>query len=37
MAQDRLCPACKKTRLSRYNHDPLCGPCMRASQACRPA
>ncbi len=32
MAQARLCPACSKTRLSRYNHDPLCAPCMRASQ-----
>ncbi len=32
MTQARLCPACKKTRLSRYNHDPLCAPSMRASQ-----
>lgn len=33
MAQARLCPACKMARLSRYNHDPLCAPCMRASKA----
>lgn len=36
MAPARLCPACKKTRLSRYNHDPLCAPCMRASQVAPP-
>jgi|HubBroStandDraft_1064217.scaffolds.fasta_scaffold15654_5 transcriptional regulator with XRE-family HTH domain len=36
MGQDRLCPACKKTRLSRYNHDPLCTPCVRASQMAPP-
>jgi transcriptional regulator with XRE-family HTH domain len=36
MAHDRLCPACRKTRLSRYNHDPLCAPCMRASQIAPP-
>lgn len=33
MAQVRLCPACRRTRLSRYNHDPLCAACMRASRA----
>jgi transcriptional regulator with XRE-family HTH domain len=32
MAQARLCPACRKTRLSRYNNDPLCAPCIRASR-----
>src|SRR6185437_10437313 len=32
MAQDRICPACRKTRLSRYNPDPLCAPCLRASR-----
>jgi transcriptional regulator with XRE-family HTH domain len=32
MAQARLCPACRKTRLSRYNPDPLCGPCTRAAR-----
>ena len=32
MGQAPLCPACRTTRLSRYNHDPLCGPCMRASR-----
>jgi hypothetical protein len=29
MAQVRLCPACRKTRLSRYNPEPLCAPCTR--------
>jgi transcriptional regulator with XRE-family HTH domain len=33
MAQARLCPACRKTRLSRYNPQPLCAPCTRAAQA----
>jgi transcriptional regulator with XRE-family HTH domain len=32
MAQARLCPACRKTRLSRYNPDPLCGPCTRGAR-----
>ena len=32
MAQARLCPACRKTRLSRYNPDPLCAPCTRAAR-----
>jgi transcriptional regulator with XRE-family HTH domain len=26
----RLCAACRATRLSRYNPDGLCGPCLRA-------
>ncbi|GAA4059335.1 helix-turn-helix transcriptional regulator [Actinomadura miaoliensis] len=25
---DRICPACRITRLSRYNPDPLCAPCI---------
>jgi len=32
MAQARLCPACRKTRLSRYNPEPLCAPCTRAAR-----
>jgi transcriptional regulator with XRE-family HTH domain len=36
MAQAPLCPACHKTRLSRYNHDPLCAPCMRAARTVPP-
>jgi transcriptional regulator with XRE-family HTH domain len=32
MAQARVCPACRKTRLSRYNPDPLCAPCTRAAR-----
>ncbi len=32
MAQTRLCPACRKTRLSRYNPQPLCAPCTRAAR-----
>jgi len=32
MAQVRLCPACRKTRLSRYNPQPLCAPCTRAAR-----
>jgi transcriptional regulator with XRE-family HTH domain len=33
VADVRLCPACRKTRLSRYNPDPLCAPCMRSARA----
>lgn len=29
-SDDRVCPACRVTRLSRYNSDPLCGPCLVA-------
>ncbi|QXJ25851.1 helix-turn-helix transcriptional regulator [Actinomadura graeca] len=29
-AGDRVCPACRITRLSRYNPDPLCGACLVA-------
>jgi transcriptional regulator with XRE-family HTH domain len=36
MGQAPLCPACRKTRLSRYNHDPLCAPCMRAARTVPP-
>ena len=32
MAQARLCPACRKTRLSRYNPESLCAPCVRAAR-----
>ncbi|MGH3911797.1 MAG: hypothetical protein ACRDTC_00055 [Pseudonocardiaceae bacterium] len=28
----RSCPACQITALSRYNPDPLCAPCTRASR-----
>lgn len=33
MAEAQLCPACRRTRLSRYNSDPLCAPCTRAARA----
>jgi transcriptional regulator with XRE-family HTH domain len=36
MAEARLCPACRSTRLSRYNRDPLCAPCVRASRSVPP-
>ena len=29
-SDDRVCPACCITRLSRYNTDPLCGACLVA-------
>lgn len=29
----RLCAACKKVRLSRYNKDLLCGPCTYAARS----
>lgn len=32
-AGKRLCPACQVTTLSRYNPDPLCGPCTRETTA----
>jgi transcriptional regulator with XRE-family HTH domain len=32
MPGGRLCPACRNTLLSRYNPDPLCGPCTRAAR-----
>ena len=32
MAEARLCPACRKTRLSRYNPESLCAPCTRAAR-----
>jgi hypothetical protein len=28
----RICPACRIIVLSRYNFDPLCGGCARASR-----
>lgn len=28
----RICPACRRATLSRYNADPLCGPCVRATR-----
>ncbi|WP_214409506.1 helix-turn-helix domain-containing protein [Sphaerisporangium fuscum] len=34
---ERLCPVCRRTRLSRYNRDPVCAPCLRASRGERPA
>lgn len=30
----RICLACRVTTLSRYNSDPLCAPCARASRDC---
>ncbi|MEV7013045.1 helix-turn-helix transcriptional regulator [Streptosporangium sp. NPDC051022] len=30
--EDRVCPACRITRLSRYNHEPLCGACLTAAR-----
>jgi transcriptional regulator with XRE-family HTH domain len=32
MPGGRLCPACRKSLLSRYNKQPLCGPCTRAAK-----
>ena len=32
MPGGRLCPACRKSVLSRYNKQPLCGPCTRAAK-----
>jgi transcriptional regulator with XRE-family HTH domain len=32
MPGGRLCPACRHTLLSRYNKQPLCGPCTRAAK-----
>ncbi|GAB2833366.1 hypothetical protein GCM10022221_35310 [Actinocorallia aurea] len=32
-AKERLCPTCRRTRVSRYNPDPLCGPCLSAARA----
>lgn len=29
----RICPACRATRLSRYNPDPLCGACLVAARS----
>lgn len=30
--EQRICAGCRRTRLSRYNPDALCGPCMRAAR-----
>jgi hypothetical protein len=32
LAGERICPACRVTVLSRYNADPLCAACARASR-----
>jgi transcriptional regulator with XRE-family HTH domain len=32
MSEAPLCPLCRKTRLSRYNDDPLCAVCTRAAR-----
>jgi transcriptional regulator with XRE-family HTH domain len=32
MPGGRRCPACRHTLLSRYNKQPLCGPCTRAAK-----
>ncbi|WP_055483715.1 helix-turn-helix domain-containing protein [Sphaerimonospora mesophila] len=29
---DRVCPACRYAKISRYNSEPLCGPCLRAAR-----
>ncbi|GLX05728.1 helix-turn-helix transcriptional regulator [Microbispora sp. NBRC 16548] len=29
---DRVCPACRFAKLSRYNPDPLCGPCLTSAR-----
>ncbi|MGH3905794.1 MAG: hypothetical protein ACRDTE_16655 [Pseudonocardiaceae bacterium] len=34
-AGGQICVACRTTVLSRYNADPLCGPCQRASHDSR--
>ncbi|GII34618.1 helix-turn-helix domain-containing protein [Planotetraspora mira] len=31
-ANDRVCPACRFARLSRYNPEPLCGACLTAAR-----
>lgn len=31
---ERICLACRSTTLSRYNPEPLCAPCARASRDC---
>jgi transcriptional regulator with XRE-family HTH domain len=36
MPSGRVCPACRKTLLSRYNRQPLCGPCTRAAKTAPP-
>ena len=37
MSSDRVCPACRATRLSRYNPEPLCAACMSAVRSAGPA
>ena len=32
---ERLCPSCRSTRLSRYDFEPLCGPCLRVARDTR--
>src|SRR6266851_3310186 len=32
MGKAGLCPQCRKTRLSRYNNEPLCAACTRAAR-----
>ena len=32
MGKAELCPQCRKTRLSRYNNEPLCAACTRAAR-----
>lgn len=31
-SEERICPACRKSRLSRYNPDPLCAACSRSAR-----
>ncbi|NED58305.1 helix-turn-helix domain-containing protein, partial [Micromonospora aurantiaca] len=32
MPDQKLCPGCRKTLLSRYNPEPVCGICRRATE-----
>src|SRR4051794_40001214 len=32
MTKSLICPSCRKTTLSRYNSDPVCAACLRASR-----
>ncbi|MEV0971021.1 helix-turn-helix domain-containing protein [Microtetraspora glauca] len=33
MSQSRLCPVCRKTLLSRYSQEAMCGACLRGAPA----
>src|SRR5262245_29090328 len=32
MSAERVCPACRVSRLSRYNFDSLCAACLKAAR-----